>query len=724
MRKGRVTIPTDENYVEGTKKIADLWGADAVRDCDGTHLPQNALEIAEKVYNTYFVVRGDNAWADKHIDELQSVLLTTDYVLATEETLVINLLKGYSRDQLGANEENPRKYWQVFDRTTGEEITSWEYVGGGQVRIEGTKPYHEYTVNFFAVNLWDSTQMYNYITNNWNIEKHKVMEPRFAATFEHIKDNMRKWCDENKNVNVVRYTTFLYHFFLVFNEINKEKHVDWFGYPMTASPKAFDDFEKEYGYTLKAEDIVSQGTYQNNFVNPTKKFLDYMEFTEKYVTKTVRELVDIIHTEGKEAMMFLGDSWIGTEPYGDYFKDMQLDAVVGSVGGDVTVRMLSEIPHVKYHEGRFLPYFFPDTFFEGNEENAIAELNRNWVTARRAMMRKPLDRMGFGGYLELAAKFPKFIERAGQVCDEFRSICDAAGNAKPYSGLTVAVLNAWGKKRSWMCHMVAHELWYQQVYSYQGVYEALSGLGVDVRFISFDDIKKNGIDKDIDVILNVGDEGTAFSGGEYWNDEQLVTTLRKWVAEGHGFIGVGEPTAYRKGGRTFVLADVIGVDKEKGFTLSEDKYNIEKRAHFITADVDGEIDYGEGMKNVYALNGAEVLDIEISPRFKRSVNVGEVKLAANEYGRGRGVYIAGLPYSSENARLLLRAMFWSAHKENEMRKAYSSNPVTDCTYYPESGKYAIINNTFEIQNTVFYDLNGTVEEIVLKPNEIIWIMKE
>ena len=32
MRKGRITIPTDENYVEGTKKIADLWGADAVRD--------------------------------------------------------------------------------------------------------------------------------------------------------------------------------------------------------------------------------------------------------------------------------------------------------------------------------------------------------------------------------------------------------------------------------------------------------------------------------------------------------------------------------------------------------------------------------------------------------------------------------------------------------------------------------------------------------------------
>lgn len=720
MRKGRVTIPTDENYVEETLRIADLWGADAVRDCDGTHLPKNAKELAEKVYNTYFVVRGDNAWADKHTDELQSVLLTTDYTTATDTTLVIDLLKGYSRDQLGVNEENPKKYWQVFDRTLDKEVLDWEYLGDGKVKI-ATLPYHEYSVNFFAVNQWDSTQMYNYITNNWNIEKHKVMEPRFQATFEHIKDNMRKWCAENENVNVVRYTTFLYHFFLVFNDINKERHVDWFGYPMTASPRAFDEFEKEYGYTLKAEDIVSQGTYQSNFVNPTPKFRDYMEFTEKYVTKTVRELVDIVHAEGKEAMMFLGDSWIGTEPYGEYFKDMNLDAVVGSVGGGVTVRMLSEIPHVKYHEGRFLPYFFPDTFFEGNEGNAIAELDRNWVTARRAMMRKPLDRMGFGGYLALAAKFPKFIERAGQVCDEFRAICDAAGEAKPYSGLTVAILNAWGAKRSWMCHMVAHELWYQQVYSYQGVYEALSGLGVDVRFISFDDIKKNGIDKDIDVILNVGDEGTAFSGGEYWNDEQIVTTVRQWVAEGHGFIGVGEPTAYRKGGRTFVLADVLGVDKEKGFTLSDDKYNIQKKAHFITEEVVGEIDYGEGMKNIYAYNSADVLDIEISPRFVRNVNVGEVKLAANTYGKGRSVYIAGLPYSPQNSRLLLRAMFWSASKEAEMKKAYSSNPVTDCTYYPETKKYAVINNTNEQQATTFYDVNGKAMEMTLAPNSVAWV---
>ena len=55
--KGRVTIPTDESFVEGTKEIAAKWGADAVRDCDGTELPKNVKELAEKVYNTYSCVR-------------------------------------------------------------------------------------------------------------------------------------------------------------------------------------------------------------------------------------------------------------------------------------------------------------------------------------------------------------------------------------------------------------------------------------------------------------------------------------------------------------------------------------------------------------------------------------------------------------------------------------------------------------------------------------------
>lgn len=72
-------------------------------------------------------------------------------------------------------------------------------------------------------------------------------------------------CDAHPETNVVRFTTFLYQFSLVFNEQGKEKYVDWFGYTMAASPALLDAFEKEAGYALTAEDLIDGGCYNNPF---------------------------------------------------------------------------------------------------------------------------------------------------------------------------------------------------------------------------------------------------------------------------------------------------------------------------------------------------------------------------------------------------------------------------------------------------------------------------
>ena len=53
MKKGYVTIPTDSTFVEGTKELIDLWGADAVRDCDGVTLPQNVEQLKDKIHEAY-----------------------------------------------------------------------------------------------------------------------------------------------------------------------------------------------------------------------------------------------------------------------------------------------------------------------------------------------------------------------------------------------------------------------------------------------------------------------------------------------------------------------------------------------------------------------------------------------------------------------------------------------------------------------------------------------
>lgn len=718
MKKGRFTIPTDESFVEGTKAIAEKWGADAVRDCDGTRLPKNAGQFG-KVYNTYFVVRGDNDWARKHPEEAQRIFLLSERKLAVGKTTEIDIMKGFLADEFSPD-YTYIGLWQVYDRTTGEEVPRSDWRAdekSGVVTIENCKEFHEYTVTFLARVTWHPVQIYNYITNEWTCEKQLTYDPAFPATKKYIAEHMKKWCEENPETNVVRFTTFLYQFTLIFNDLGKEKQVEWFGYAQTANPVLMADFEKESGIKLVAEDFVDSGYYNNCFRTPTEKFKKYMDYVERFVSKTIKELVEICHGYGKEAMMFLGDDWIGSEPYGEHFKDMGLDAVVGSVGGGVTVRMLSEIPHVKYHEGRFLPYFFPDTFFEGNEKNAVEELNRNWRTARRAIMRKPIDRMGFGGYLSLAAKFPAFVARVAEVADEFRTIYAAVDNKKPWCRLKTGLLNAWGKKRSWMSHMVAHELWYQQIYSYQGILEAISGLPVDIEFLSFDEVK-DGVPQDIDVIINAGDAYTSYSGGKEWLDERLQTSIRRFVYNGGGFIGVGEPTACEGNGRYFQLADVLGVDEEIGYTLSVDRYNITKVPHELTAGLES-VDYGEDKKNIYALEKTKVLDIAFSDRFKRNVNTGEVKMAVNEYGRGRSFYITGLPYSFENSRLLYKAMCYVAQKD--LNVCYATNAATECNYYPAAKKYAVVNNSDQPQTTDFYDINGKKTILSLAPMEIRWI---
>lgn len=713
--KGRVTLPSEGGFLEETKEMMERWGADALRDSDGTKLPEEIKALDAKIYTTYFVARGHNEFATEHMEECQQLYLMSRRVTAVDTEVEIPFMEGYFSQQVEPDYRHDQKrWWEVMDRTLGEVVpfTHWEVdPERNVVLIHGGKPFHEYTVSFLAYALWDPTQMYNHITNQWGDKPHEIpFDVRQPYSGQFAKDYLVQWLKENPRTDVVRFTTFFYHFTLVFNDQAKEKFVDWFGYGATVSVKALEEFEAEYGYRLRPEDIVDNGYYNSTFRVPTRQYRDYLDFIQRFVAKKAKELVALVHQEGREAMMFLGDNWIGTEPYGPYFPEIGLDAVVGSVGGGATLRLISDIPGVKYTEGRFLPYFFPDTFYPGNDPCLEAE--ENWLCARRAMMRKPLDRIGYGGYLSLAYQFPKFVNYIERVTEEFRELYDAIGGSRPYCGLKVGVLNCWGKLRSWQAFMVAHALWYQQTYSYFGVLEALSGMAVDVEFISFQDIRDKGIPEGIDVIINAGAAGTAFSGGEEWLDEGILSQIRRFVYEGGGFVGIGEPSAVHSGGRFFQLADVLGVDKELGFSLSTDRYWKEERdAHFLKEDCAGEISFGEGMKDIYGLS--EETEIAVYSH-------GSVLLSAHPYGKGRGVYIAGLPYSHENSRLLLRGLYYSAGREQEMKRWFAQNPWCEVHAYPEQGRYAVVNNSGQPQRTLVYDGKGQEKEFCLEGTEICW----
>ncbi len=716
--RGRVTLPAQSGMERETLLLAEKWGADAVRDSDGTKLSDEILKMGYEVYSTLCLIREDSDWTKAHPQYLQQAYLMSEPEIADGDAIKIDLMKYYFHEQFAIDEfHDPHIWWEVIDRTTGDIVDNalWEYVPGKDiVIIKNVKKWHKYTVSFLVYQIWEPVSMYNHITNSWTEEHKMPLDPRHPEAREHMLKVLKEWLETHPQTDVVRFTTFFYNFDLIYGQNGKERQVDWFGYLSCVSPLAMEQFQEEYGYRLRPEDFIDQGYFNSPFRVPTRSQLDWMDFNQRFIAKIAGECVDLVHNAGKKAIMFLGDHWAGTEPYGKYFREIGLDAVVGAAGDGVTTRMIADIP-VKATEARFYPYFFPDVFYEGGDP--VKESTGVWTKSRRAIMRNPVDRMGYGGYLELAVKFPGFVEHVAEICRQFREIHTRTRGTKPYTApFKIAVLNAWGGIRTWQTHQIAHSLWNRRCYSYLGIMEALSGLSFEVKFISFEELLATDVLADTGIIINAGDAGTAWSGHEYWKDERILSEIRKWVWNGGGFIGVGEPTACEYQGAFFQLEDVLGVQKETGYGLSRNKPEIKAQPeHFITDDNKSEIDFGEGMNSIYKC-GEETRVL--------SADNYSCDLAVNTYGKGRSVYISGLPFSFSNTRLLQRALYWAAGKEGEMFRWFASNPMTECFAYPGANCYAVINNSLEEQTTDVYRDDGSMTAVSLEPMECRWMVHE
>ena len=150
--KGRLTLPSESNFLEQTKELLERWGADAIRDSDGTKLDEATKQLDAKIYTTYFVARNHNDFIKDYMEECQQIFVMSKFWLATEETLTIPFMEGYFEDQVQPDYvHDPKKYWEVIDRTTGEvvPVERWSInQENNTVTIEGTHPFHEYTVSF------------------------------------------------------------------------------------------------------------------------------------------------------------------------------------------------------------------------------------------------------------------------------------------------------------------------------------------------------------------------------------------------------------------------------------------------------------------------------------------------------------------------------------------------------------------------------------------------
>ncbi len=129
---------------------------------------------------------------------------------------------------------------------------------------------------------------------------------------------------------------------------------------------------------------------------------------------------------------------------------------------------------------------------------------------------------------------------------------------------------------------------------------------------------------------------------------------------------MGEPSGHQYQGKFFQLDDVLGVEEENGFTLNTDKYNWKHIRITLSWRMRTAMWTSARARRTF-LEGAPLLQNETELPFAVR-NGWEVQMAVKDFGKGRGVYISGLPYSFTNSRVLYRAVLWAATAEEELHK--------------------------------------------------------
>ena len=706
--QGDFTLPGEAGCEELTLALAEKWGADVIRDSDGTRLSDAILRAGYGIYSTICIIRQHNAFAAEHPDSQQQTFLCSDPVIARGDTLTLHPLDGFFAEQFEVNDgPDALPFWQVWDRTANHPVpeSDWRYENGA-VTLTKCVPWHAYTVSFLAWRVWEEINMYNHTTNHWTSEHLRQLDPRHPLAWEYLKNWLRDWCEHNPDTNVVRFTSLFYNFVWIFGSDlrRRTRFCDWASYDFTVSPAALNAFEAQYGYRLTAEDFINRRALQATHMPPTRAKRDYMDFIQAFVAEKARELVDIVHGYGKKAYVFYDDSWVGMEPYGPRFASIGFDGLIKCIFSGFECRLCAGAK-VPVHEIRLHPYLFPvglggaPTFAEGGhpEKDALDY----WKNARRALLRQCVDRIGLGGYLHLTEGHPAFVEAIARIGHEFRRIKALQKQGPAYTlPIRAAVVHTWGSLRSWTLSGHFHETY---MHTLIHINEALSGLPVEVRFLSFEDVE-NGALEGVDAVINAGRAGDAWSGGDAWRSDRLVEQLTAFVDGGGAFIGVGEPSAVPGYDTFFRMAHVLGVDEDTGARVCHGRwaYTIEKGLPI------GEPSGGlKDNEHLYLTDGnAKVLaDAQGVPQ-----------MTVNRFGKGLGVYLSDFAVSPRNTRMLLDILLY-AKNLSDKAPYVTGDCRAEAAYYPDARVLVVVNNAEEYVETSVSLPDGNWLTVSLLPLE-------
>ncbi len=646
-----------------------------------TNKPHTNAALLEKHPNTHQVIFGCSQHVRAEADRLEIDLQTNDTRISYQGD-------DYWRTNSECLNYPGDKYWRVFDVTEKKFLDrdQWERDPATSiVIIENTKPGHEYGV------LYQTRQVHVAIA------KQGTINPMMEGIEDVFIDwHREKYAPYKDILNVYRPTSASIH-----------RGGGWYGYLCGTNPQILEEFEKWAGEPFDPAWVLSDDFQLKSLGDePHPGMVKWMSFVQEKMVSVNRNINDVMHEYVPVLRLFWGDNWIGLEPWLGGLEKAGFDEVTKGAHNSVVVRMVTDFPGSSKRNIRFSPWFNEIELFKPEQyaESPVDYARKNWNDIRRALFFHVTDGFELGGKITMADDFPGTMEQLKGMVDEFLFIHSQTAGSKVFThDLDVYIINSYGALRSWIGW--GGEFFNNDPLRFQFY---LTDLPVNVRFLSMESIMSQGIPEDANVLINYGDAGSAWSGGSAWHDERLGNTIRKFVDNGGGFIGVGNPSS-AKPGESWFLNDLMGVDldSETEGIPSMDK-TVDGKKHWITASLPAVINQLSNDAKVKAIGS------DVKVLYEED---GIPMMCARSSGEGRAVYLSSYsvlpprspetwnlnPFSSFDYPyelsqsfydLVRRSIFWSAGQEENLEKLYSQDENVSVYAYPEKQLLIAYNREF------------------------------
>lgn len=618
-------------------------------------------------------------WMEKHPDLQETGYSFSDDVATDGTALELSVAEPFANTHY-----DPYRYWQVRDETTKIDVvprSGWTFDAERfAVTVKDPMPGHRYAVYYCA--------------------RHGTGLNLCLQSDEQVKlyhDEWRRFCEQHRGKILFHHTDACFHYFTG----KRMKWWEFWGYNgCNANPSAQAAFEEFSGMRFRPAMLFASLDGPAINYTPTPELLAWMAFNQKTVTDFARKTSDIAKENGIMYQFYWGDKHLGFEPDLDAFERSGVQSVARPLQDAVDVRSMTAQNGKALTSGR-LEWLFSHMV---NRPDSISKIFDNWQRNRRGELFRIRDMHYFAEFVPVfsygdAPTVDLYMRLFKRVNEEFLLMHKYLHGEKVFThGINVYAINEWGKQYSW-------RPWRDQFLRH------FTDMPINLKWISLREIAEKGVPSDATVLLNYGNEGSAWVGTTGWKDLRVAANIRRFVAAGGGFLGVGAAACVE--GRN-QLPDVLGFNYVQGrggsrplaVTGNADPFLVGALPITLADEPfrsDRNIAPKDGFRLLASADGAS----PIRPL------VGE-----NRYGNGRSVYISFMSREPKYGDLLKRAIFAAAGRESDLARLYSVNPAVQAYAYPTKGIFILNNDTYEDQATILkldtsiFPMLGTTVKVI------------